>query len=214
MERQPSSNLASRRIKVRRLDLSKFRVVFAVLLVLILSAVLAGSALAAEEHAFIGSAKCKKCHIKQYRSWEETAMAQSFENLRAGQRSEEKIAAGLDPDKDYTADPECVSCHTAGYGKEGGFVDEASTPGMLGVGCEMCHGPGGTYVADEYMSLKNKEYKRADIEAVGSVYPPREEECMQCHNDESPFVGEGYVFDFEQRKAEGAHETAALKYEH
>ena len=194
--------------------MSRIRVIVSVLAVLIVSVVLAVSAQAAEEHAFIGSAKCKKCHIKQYKSWEQTTMAQSFENLRLGQRSEEKVAAGLDPEKDYTTDPECLECHTTGYGKEGGFVDEATSPNMLGVGCEMCHGPGGTYVADEYMSLKNKEYKRADIEAVGSVYPPQEEQCKVCHNDQSPFVGEGYVFDFEQRKADGTHESFAMKYEH
>ncbi len=194
--------------------MSKFSDIVPVFLVGIVLGVLAGPTQASDEHAYIGSAKCKKCHIKQYKSWEETTMAQSFNNLRPGERSEEKLAAGLDPEKDYTADPECVYCHTTGFGKEGGFVDEASTPDLLGVGCEMCHGPGGTYVADEYMSLKNKEYKRADIEAVGSVYPPREEECMQCHNDESPFVGEGYIFDFEQKKAEGAHESFELRYEH
>ena len=168
----------------------------------------------AGEHPYIGTNKCKKCHIKEYKSWAETKMAQSFEILRPGQRAEEKKAAGLEPDKDYTADAECVGCHTTGYGKEGGFVDEASTPELLGVGCEMCHGAGGTYVADEYMSIKNKNYKRADIAAVGSIYPPTEAQCRVCHNEKSPFVGEGYVFDFEQRKKDGAHEVFPLKYEH
>ena len=168
----------------------------------------------ADEHPYIGTNKCKKCHIKEYKSWAETKMAQSFEILRPGQRAEEKKAAGLEPDKDYTADAECVGCHTTGYGKEGGFVDEASTPELIGVGCEMCHGAGGTYVADEYMSIKNKDYKRADIAAVGSIYPPTEAQCRVCHNEKSPFVGEGYVFDFEQRKKDGAHEVFPLKYEH
>lgn len=194
--------------------MSKFSDIFSVFVVGIFLGLLASPTLASDEHAYIGSSKCKKCHIKQYKSWEETTMAQSFDNLRPGQRSEEKVAAGLDPEKDYTADPECVYCHVTGHGKEGGFVDEASTPDLLGVGCEMCHGPGGTYVADEYMSLKNKDYKRAEIEAVGSIYPPSEEQCAQCHNEKSPFVGEGYVFDFEQRKADGAHEVFGLRYEH
>jgi hypothetical protein len=167
-----------------------------------------------EGHAFIGSSKCKKCHIKEYKSWSETKMANAFEQLRPGERAEQKVAAGLDPEKDYSTDPECVSCHTTGYGREGGFVDEATTPDLIGVGCEMCHGAGGTYVADEYMSIKNKNYKRADIEAVGSIYPPTEAQCQQCHNQDSPFVGDDYVFDFEQRKKDGAHEIYPLKYEH
>lgn len=194
--------------------MSKICSVLAVTSVLIVSLGFVGGAQASDEHAFIGSSKCKKCHIRQYKSWEETKMAQSFDNLRPGERAEAKIAAGLDPEKDYTADPECVSCHVTGFGKEGGFVDEASTPDLVGVGCEMCHGAGGTYVADEYMSLKNKNYKRADIEAVGSIWQPQMEQCAVCHNEESPFVGEGYVFDFEQRKADGAHESTPLKYEH
>ena len=167
-----------------------------------------------DEHSYIGANKCKKCHIKEYKSWSETKMAQAFETLRPGERAEQKTAAGLDPNKDYTRDAECVRCHVTGYGKEGGFVDEASTPELVGVGCEMCHGAGGTYVADEYMSLKNKDYKRADIAAVGSIYPPTEAQCQVCHNQDSPFVGEGYVFDFEQRKKDGAHEIYPLKYEH
>lgn len=178
--------------------------------------ILAGAPLAAADdgHAYIGSRKCKACHIKEHKSWAETNMAKAFEVLRPGERSEQKKAAGLDPQKDYTTDPECVSCHTTGYGKEGGFVDEATTPDLMGVGCEMCHGAGGTYVADEYMSLKNKEYKREEIAAVGSIYPPTMEQCQVCHNERSPFVGEGYVFDFESKKLEGAHEIFPLKYEH
>jgi len=84
----------------------------------------------------------------------------------------------------------------------------------MGVGCEVCHGAGGTYVADEYMSIKNKDYKRADIEAVGSIFPPTNDQCVGCHNTDSPFVGDDYVFDFEQRKADGTHENTPLKYEH
>jgi len=166
------------------------------------------------DHAFIGANKCKKCHLKEYKSWEQTKMANAFELLRPGERAEQRVAAGLDAETDYTTDPKCLSCHTTGYGKEGGFVDEATTPDLMGVGCEMCHGAGGTYVADEYMSIKNKEYKRADIEAVGSIYPPGDVQCQQCHNTDSPFVGEDYVFDFEQRKKDGAHEVIPMKYEH
>jgi len=169
---------------------------------------------AADEHAYIGTKKCKKCHIKEFKSWEQTKMANAFEILKPGERAEQKTAVGLDPNKDYTTDPACIKCHVVGYEKEGGYVDEATTPDLVGVGCEMCHGAGGTYVADEYMSLKNKEFNRADIEAVGSIYPPTEEQCRVCHNEESPFAGEGYVFDFAQRKKDGTHEVYPLKYEH
>ena len=168
----------------------------------------------AEDHAYIGSKKCKICHLKEWKSWETTKMANSFEVLRPGERAEAKTNAGLDPEKDYTTDPTCLPCHTTGYGKSGGFVDEASSPTLLGVGCEMCHGAGGTYVADQYMSLKNKEYKKADLVAVGMVDAVGEAQCLPCHNSESPFVADDFVFDFEANKDTGTHEKFPMKYQH
>jgi len=168
----------------------------------------------AEDHAYISSKKCKMCHIKEYKSWETTKMAKAFEVLKPGERVEAKQAAGLEPDKDYTTDPTCLPCHVTGYGLEGGFTDVESTPALVGVGCEMCHGAGGTYAKSEYMSLKNKEYKKADIVAVGMVDQITEEQCRGCHNTDSPFVGADYVFDFEANKATGTHEKFPLKYQH
>ena len=166
------------------------------------------------EHAYIGSHKCKKCHVKQYNSWSETKMANAFEVLKAGVNAEEKKKAGLDPDKDWTTDKECIQCHVTGYGKPGGFVDIEQTPDLAGVGCEMCHGPGGTYVQDQYMSTKNKEYKKADLVPLGMVDTVSKKECDVCHNTKSPFVGDDYVFDFKEKKAQGTHEHIPLKYQH
>ena len=165
--------------------------------------------------SYVGSKKCKICHIKQYKSWEQTTMAKTFEVLMPGARAEEKKAAGLDPEKDYTADAECLPCHTVGYGKPGGFVDLATTPTLAGVGCEMCHGPGSEYLKKEHMSNSNKEYVLAELEKVGLVGKPKAETCTSiCHNDESPFVEKGYVFDFENEQSEGTHEHRPLKYKH
>jgi hypothetical protein len=166
------------------------------------------------EHAYIGSKKCKKCHLKQYKSWAETRMANAFELLKPGGNIEKKEAAGLDPQKDYTTDETCLPCHVTGYGQKGGFVDLESTPHLAGVGCEMCHGAGGTYVQDQLMSSKNKRYKKPDIVAAGMVDTVSKDQCVGCHNTDSPFVGGDYVFDFEKRKAEGTHEHFPLKYEH
>jgi hypothetical protein len=168
----------------------------------------------AEEHKFVGSKKCKACHLKQYKSWETTTMAKAFDTLKPGERAEAKTKAGLDPQKDYTTDPECVACHVTGYGKPGGFVDFATTPDLAGVGCESCHGAGGTYIQSEYMSLKNKEYKKAEIVAVGMVDTVGEPQCTGCHNSESPFVGDDHVFDFAAKKDEGTHDHTPLKYQH
>ena len=186
-----------------------------VLLVAVAALLLAPLAAAeGEEHAFVGSKNCKKCHLKEWKSWAETKMAKSFDVLKPGERAEQKTAAGLDPEVDYTTDATCLPCHTVGYGTESGFKDIESTPELAGVGCEMCHGAGGTYTQDEYMSLKNKEYKKADVVAVGLVEKVSEEQCVTCHNTDSPFVGDDYVFDFEEKSKEGTHEKFPLKYEH
>jgi hypothetical protein len=166
------------------------------------------------EHKYVGNKKCKMCHLKEWKSWNETKMAQAFEQLKPGERAEAKKAAGLDPDKDYTKDETCLSCHTTGYGKPGGFVNIETTPNLTGVGCEMCHGAGGTYVKSQYMSLKNKEYVKAEIVAAGMVGEITEKQCADCHNTDSPFVGADYVFDFEQNKTKGTHEKFPLKYKH
>jgi Zn finger protein HypA/HybF involved in hydrogenase expression len=166
------------------------------------------------DHTYVGAKACKMCHIKEHRSWADTKMAKTFEVLKAGASADKKRSAGLDPAKDYTKDAECLSCHATGYGEPGGFVNVESTPELAGVTCEACHGAGGTYVQDEYMSLKNKEYKKAEVVAVGLVDSIDTEVCAKCHNVRSPFVGDDYVFDFEARRDQGIHEIHPLKYQH
>jgi hypothetical protein len=186
------------------------------LLPLVPVAVLLAAAPAAPgaEPAYVGTNNCKKCHVKEWKSWSETKMAKTFEVLKPGVSAEAKTAAGLDANKDYTKDPTCVACHTTGFGKPGGFVDIATTPDRAGVGCEMCHGPGGTYTQEGYMTLKNKEYKKAELVKVGMVGEVSAAQCINCHNTDSPFVDEKYLFDFAKKKTAGTHELFPLKYQH
>lgn len=170
-------------------------------------------------HPFVGAAKCKKCHLKQYKSWAETPMALAFDNLKPGERAAEKEALGLDPAADYTTNADCFSCHATGAGHEGGFVSLADTPDLAGVGCESCHGAGGTYIQDGYMTLKNKEYVKAEIVAVGLVDTVGEAQCGACHRMGGEELDEGMpharqAFDFATQKTEGLHESFGLKYEH
>ena len=166
------------------------------------------------EHSFVGSKKCKMCHMKEWKSWAETKMAKSLILLQPGENAEAKKAAGLDPKRDYTKDETCLTCHSTGYGQEGGFADLESTPNLAGVGCEMCHGAGGTYIKKQYMSLTNKEYKKAELIEVGLVGEITMERCVGCHNTDSPFVGDDYEFDFELNKEKGTHEKFPMKYQH
>ena len=43
-----------------------------------------------KEHGFVGTKACKKCHIKQYKSWAKTNMANAYNILKPGERSEAK----------------------------------------------------------------------------------------------------------------------------
>ena len=185
-------------------------------LVVTLFVVLTGGlfAAAAAEHPYVGSDKCKPCHIKEWKSWSETKMANVFDVLKPGERTEARKKAGLDPNRDYTHDTQCLQCHTTGYGKPGGFQSIETTPRLAGVGCEMCHGPGGTYTQPQYMSLVNKEFRKSAVVAMGLVGTIEVKQCEQCHNKKSPFVGDGYVFDFEANKKKGTHEKFPLKFNH
>lgn len=177
-------------------------------------AALAAAALsqtAGAEHAYVGAKKCKACHLKEFKSWSETKMSNAFELLKPGVSAASKTKAKLDPAKDYTRDASCLPCHTTGYGKLGGFVDIATTPDLAGVQCEMCHGPGGTYILKENMSLQNKEYKKAALVKVGLVGQIGKDMCVNCHNSKSPFFKD---FNFEERKSKGTHEKIPLKYAH
>ncbi|MFQ5737582.1 MAG: cytochrome c family protein [Acidobacteriota bacterium] len=164
-----------------------------------------------KEYGFVGTKNCRKCHLKEYRSWRETKMAKAFDLLKPGERAKAKKEAGLDPKKDYTEDPECVACHVTGYGKPGGFVSLEQTPNLSGVGCEVCHGAGSEYVKPQHMSLKNKRYKLAEVVKVGLLSPVTEEACTDCHNKKSPFFK---PFDFAERKSQGTHKHFPLKYKH
>jgi hypothetical protein len=84
-----------------------------------------------QELAFAGSATCKRCHESQYDQWSTTAHANALAALKK---------AGSD------RDPECVICHVLGLEYESGYVTEAKTPHLGGVGCENCHGPGSEHV--------------------------------------------------------------------
>ncbi len=166
-------------------------------------------------YSYVGTKGCRKCHIKQFKSWKETKMAKAYDILKPGERAEAKAKAGLDPQKDYTTDPECLPCHTTGYGKPGGFVSLEETPELVGVSCEMCHGAGSEYVKEQYMHLKNKNYKLAEVVKVGLIAPVTGDRCTEvCHNEKSPFFKKDEPFDFEKRKEEGTHQHFPLKYKH
>jgi hypothetical protein len=147
-------------------------------------------------------------------------MAQAYELLAPGVRPEGKSRVGLDPERDYRDDADCLPCHSTGHGQPGGFVSSRQTPHMGGVQCEACHGPGGG--ADGYLSvmtLANKDHRLLEVTARGLLHPVGPELCTEaCHNERSPHNAAAdprYAFDPAERfRTGGGHEHWKLQYDH
>ena len=141
-----------------------------------------------------GANKCKVCHIKVFKSWQQTPHAGAFDALSPGVKAEEKQKAGLDPQKDYTTDTQCVGCHTTG-----------NSTMFPGVQCEACHGPGKQYSSATIMNKKkwktNPDLHRKMAIDAGLVVKPEAKTCTACHNDTSPtYKPFDYTARYEQVK--------------
>ncbi len=71
---------------------------------------------------------CVRCHSERFAGWSLSEHARAFEALLP---------------RNAEANPECIGCHSTGWGEPGGFAD--LEPGTLrawkAVQCEACHGP-------------------------------------------------------------------------
>jgi len=172
-----------------------------------------------EEPQYVGSRACRRCHLREYRSWQQTAHADIFTLLEPGVRPEVKRKVNLQPDVDYRTNELCLQCHTVGYGTPSGFKSLEETPDLIGVGCEICHGPGGIYIQDDVMGNDNLDHSFEEVFAAGLIYPVPDEVCRQCHtNPATPFNPElfpEYAFTYDRETVEaGSHEHRPLTREH
>jgi hypothetical protein len=114
---------------------------------------------------FSGNQSCKRCH-----------------SLPTVRYRKDEHAHAFDPivKKKHDYDPECVRCHTVGFGYQTGFISPETTPDLKHVGCEDCHGPGSKHVE------KPMEGKYGEV---------TKQTCETCHNVEnSPkFVYDEYM---------------------
>jgi len=106
----------------------------------------------ATKATYVGSKKCKMCHMPVYKAWEATKHATAIKALGD------------------TAKAECFECHTVGYKKTGGFVSLDKTPELVNVQCENCHGPGSLHVK----ASKEDRKKTVTVVADASL-------CLNCH---------------------------------
>jgi hypothetical protein len=161
-------------------------------------------------YSYIGTKRCKSCHLKVHKSWAKTKMGEAFETLKPGHAREAKQEFNLDVNKDYTTDTKCFKCHTTGYGKPGGYAvpdpkdrkaaRKAKT--LEGVGCESCHGPGSEYV--KIFEAIDKSQRRYTVEELYSagLRKPDKATCVACHNDEGPTVRPDEPFDYDKAMEE------------
>jgi cytochrome c553 len=169
---------------------------------------------------YVGITACKKCHIKEYMSWKKTRMAKTFEVLKPGEAVETKTKFNLDPKKDYTKDAGCLSCHTTGYGKPGGYPKVISKDAKVkkqakenqGTTCEGCHGAGSKYIElHKQIATKKRKYTLKEMYDAG-MYKMDAKACTSCHNPKNPTAPEGYKFDYARDKSKDTHKVFPLKY--
>lgn len=129
----------------------------------------------AQSPEYVGSAKCKMCHMKEYKAWAETPHAKALANLeKADAKVVAEMATKLKVEvKGSAAKTDgCVTCHVTGYQLAGGYpaADAAKSAPVAGVTCESCHGPGAAHVKAA------KAEKKTTIVAA-----PGEGSCKGCH---------------------------------
>ncbi|MFQ6675663.1 MAG: multiheme c-type cytochrome [Fidelibacterota bacterium] len=170
-----------------------------------------GGILWSQDFEYVGSQNCKICHSSskrgaQYKVWEESAHARAFDTLKGDKAAE--IVKEMRLEVVAEKAPECLVCHTTGFGRGGYEVkDEAfwnpdpedrkarkaarRMAGLQAVGCEACHGPG-----SEYKSKKTMEAIYGGTVEAASVglEIPDEKTCQRCHNEKSPTF-KGFKFE-------------------
>ena len=119
------------------------------------------SALGTDKGAiYVGSPACRQCHPIEYENFVSYAKkSHSFESI-------ERLRKGLSQQEIE----QCYSCHTTGYGKNGGFVSLEETPHLKNAGCEVCHGPASEHVLKQDASSIKRELTKED--------------CVECHISE------------------------------
>ena len=87
--------------------------------------------------------------------------------------------------KGAEADPNCIRCHTVGFGESSGYRREFAGQRLASVGCESCHGPGSEHVSQRSQALADSAFEVSfKFRKLG------EADCTGCHYGEfsRPFV--------------------------
>jgi len=110
------------------------------------------------EERYASKDSCVDCHPSQLADWSRTRHAAAWAPLQA---------------RGSTRDPECLACHSTGFGDSGGFVDPDEDRTLLGVQCEACHGAMEAHVQ---AARKSPRFRPPASAAV------TEATCRRCHD--------------------------------
>jgi hypothetical protein len=108
---------------------------------------------------YVGTATCSSCHPSATKVWSGTGHAQAFSTL---------VQAEAD------ADPNCIGCHTVGFGTPSGYRREFKAAKLVDVGCESCHGPGSQHLAE----------RSAGSDVLFHFRKLGRGDCQKCHHGE------------------------------
>ena len=118
---------------------------------------------------FAGTESCVSCHQTATDVWKKTGHADAFATLAR---------------RKADADPNCIGCHTVGFGSASGYRREFAGKKLADVGCESCHGPGSLHV----------EQHRAKVPTTFKFRPLGAGDCRKCHHGEFSRVFDWEVF--------------------
>jgi hypothetical protein len=135
------------------------------------------------EPVYVGSQACKSCHKKEYRIWEKTPHHHAYDTL---------VKATRPSNRQY--DPECIVCHTVGFGYRSGFVGEKETPKLKDVGCESCHGPASLHVANPNDTEWQKRVNLWKHLPANKREDAMDQFCQKCHDEDNDvtWIGGGF----------------------
>jgi hypothetical protein len=117
---------------------------------------------------YVGEAACSGCHAQAHRIALATAHAHAYQTL---------VKKGSE------FDPECLHCHTVGYGLYSGFVDAQKTPSLANVQCESCHGRGKIHIAA--MQAAGNSGPHAGPRLASTFRSVTPATCVRCHDKEN-----------------------------
>jgi YVTN family beta-propeller protein len=169
-------------------------------LLLVICGVAAITAGAAEQ-VFVGAEVCGECHGSgerdQLDTWFRSPHARAYAALAMPEAAEIARISGIN--ESPFSNPVCLGCHATASDVEAWQLDP-SFHIEDGVQCELCHGAGGGYIAEEIMR------DPAAAMAAG-LQKPDQRTCMVCHKEKGSHTAvlDVWPFDYDEAMARIAH---------